>query len=302
MLHVAVLGSSGMLGSALTSFLRSEGIDVTEFNRTGKSSEFGNKVNRISIDENLSIREISNLNDFDVVVNAIGVIRQVIDEDSNQAAIMAHTVNSFFPSLLDEFARSSSIPVIQIGTDCVFSGKTGKYAEDNKFEYTDLYSFTKIVGEELSPNTKTLRTSIVGRELKSNHSLLNWVLSQPRDAKINGYVNHNWNGLTTLHYAKIVSGVIKNKNFGSGIQHIVPADIVSKFELIRKIAQAFSRQDLEIMEFEAEERIDRSLTTIRESQNQKLWSDAGYLEIPTIGKMISEYADWVRNSLNTFGI
>jgi dTDP-4-dehydrorhamnose reductase len=295
MVRVAVLGTTGMLGSVLATWLRHENFDITEFNRQGISYYQNNPSEKLFINENLDLKALDVLSKFDVVINAIGVIRQIIDETSKVDEIQAHLVNSYFPLLLNEFSRKKSIPVIQIGTDCVFSGTVGAYTEKSNFEFTDLYSFTKIVGEELSQSLILIRTSIIGREVSSDHSLLNWVLSRDSRQEIKGFEDHFWNGVTTLHFARIVAGMIKKDNFFNGVQHLVPADVVSKFELVSLIAGAFDRQDIEITKHETRMRVDRSLKTIHEARNKKLWFDAGYPEIPSVAKMISEYAEWERN-------
>ena len=290
-----MLGSTGMLGSVLATWLRHEDFEITEFNRKVISYDQNNPSGKLVINENLDLEALDVFAKFDVVINAIGIVKQIIDETSKVDEIQAHLVNSYFPLLLNEFSRKKSIPVIQIGTDCVFSGSVGAYTEKNDFEFTDLYSFTKIVGEELSPSLILIRTSIIGREVSSNHSLLNWVLSRHSRQEIKGFDDHFWNGVTTLHFARIVAGMIKKENFFNGVQHLIPADVVSKFELVSLIADAFDRQDIEVTKHETRLRVDRSLKTVHEARNKKLWFDAGYPEIPSVAKMVSEYAEWERN-------
>ena len=305
-MRVAVLGSTGMLGSTVAVFLGQNNFEVTEFNRSNNPIAHGNKSAVLNINPHTTLKNLQVLEEFDVVVNAIGIVRQVIDELNVNHVKLAHCVNSEFSRLLDELGFKSGIPVIQIGTDCVFSGVVGRQTESSPHSYTDLYSFTKMVGEEISKNTKILRTSIVGREFHSSHSLLNWVLTQPIGAKINGFNNHYWNGVTTLHFAKLISGVIKNKEFITGVQHVVPRNIVSKYDLVRCIADKFDRRDLEIFNYEANERIDRSLGTDFPDRNSQLWKNGGYEVPPTIQEMLAEYASWdnkfmqkLRESYNT---
>jgi dTDP-4-dehydrorhamnose reductase len=295
-----------MLGSTVAVFLGQNNFEVTEFNRSNNPIASANKSAVLDINPYMTYKNLLALEDFDVIVNAIGLVRQVIDESNEIQVELAHYVNAEFSRLLDELGFKSGIPVIQIGTDCVFSGVVGRQTESSQHSYTDLYSFTKMVGEDISKNTKILRTSIVGMEFHSSHSLLNWVLKQPIGAKINGFNNHYWNGVTTLHFAKLVSGVIKNKEFTPGIQHVIPRNIVSKYDLVRCIADEFDRTDLEILDYEANERIDRSLGTDFPDKNLQLWENGGYEVLPTVEEMLNEYASWdnkfmqkLRNSYNT---
>jgi dTDP-4-dehydrorhamnose reductase len=296
MYRVAVLGTTGMLGRTVTGHLREKGFFVQEFNRRGASKWQNFGAVKFSVDERTTMQDLKVLASFDVVINSLGLIKQVIDESNEGCVLQSHLVNSYFPMLLNQFSVESEIPVLQIGTDCVFSGTAGKYTESSEQQYTDLYSFTKCVGENLSLETNILRTSVIGCEIESKVSLLSWVLSQEKNSKINGYSDHHWNGLTSLHFSKIAAGVISSENFQSGIRHVVPANIVTKEQLVKNIAENFGRSDVEIIPFNSGNPIDRSLDTVNIEENLKLWKDAGYDEPPTIEEMIVEYAEWEKST------
>ena len=230
--------------------------------------------------------------DFDYIINAVGLIKQLIIESDPISISMAEQVNSIFPKKLNEFSKASGIPVIQIGTDCVYSGFRGSYTESDPFDPTDIYGDSKVIGEKHSQESMTIRCSIIGRELRSKNSLLEWVLSQPRDSQINGYINHIWNGVTTLDFAKIVLGIVSSDSFEKGVMHLIPRNHVSKFELIKRIAEEYERKDIRILEFNAEISINRTLGTINPDRNSKLWALAGYNEVPTIEHLLGEYSKW----------
>jgi dTDP-4-dehydrorhamnose reductase len=292
MAKVAIFGSTGMLGSALVAFLNHSGHEITEVNRRGVSFSPNSHIAKFQINAETTVHSLVEFKNFDIVINAMGIVSQLIIGKEVQMAHDCNLVNNIFPGVLNEFSKEASVNVLQIGTDCVFDAKKGNYSEYAKFKATDLYSASKIAGEIVSSNTQILRTSIVGREVHSNNSLMNWVLSQPLGANIKGFNNHYWNGVTTLHFAKLVDGIIKSKNFGKGIQHVIPTNIVSKFELVSAIASAFNREDIEINSTISPNPTDRSLATVFPEMNQKLWLDAGYNTIPTVQEMIVEYAAW----------
>lgn len=300
MSRVAVLGSTGMLGSALSRFLTNEGFGVIEFNRCGIPQNNRNIAYQCDVESKLKYL-LSDLQQTkpDFIFNAIGVIRQKIDKEDRDSQLSAQRVNVDFPSRLNEFQAQFGIPVIQIGTDCVFSGKKGSYSENEQFDPVDIYGHTKVEGEQKSNLAMTIRTSIVGKEYSSNFSLLSWVLSAAPNSEIDGYVNHRWNGVTTLAFSKIVSGILKRNLFESGIVHLVPQDSLSKFQLVNEIKSAFGRQDLQINKFWTEFAVDMTLSTTNTELNARLWRSGGYNNVPTIKELLLEYADWSSRTEDT---
>jgi dTDP-4-dehydrorhamnose reductase len=294
MAKVAVFGSTGMLGSALTRLLQSKFETIFEFNRSGTSVTGKNFTKQIDITTNYNIEESLNGLEIDYIVNCIGLIKQLIQENSSNSIDLANRINFQFPQNLNSYASIFEIPLIQIGTDCVFSGKCGQYSENDPHDPIDLYGITKSLGEKSSDFSMIIRCSIVGKELKSTNSLMGWILSQPYGATINGYTNHMWNGVTTLHFAQIVAGIIQNNNYKPGVSHLVPKDILSKYELIELIVKNFGRDDLLVSKFEAVESIDRSLISVDSERNRRMWQEGGYNEIPSIGQMLSTYANWAK--------
>lgn len=248
-----ILGSRGMLGSMVAKVIPNS-----------------IKLNRPEFDA-------SNLDTVDYaegvkVINCIGLIKPYCD--NVQEAIR---VNALFPQGLPT-------GTIQIATDCVYSGKKGDYVETDPHDALDVYGKTKSLGE--ADHIHNLRCSIIGPEQQNHLSLLDWFLSQDQ---ANGFTNHLWNGITTYHYAKIVKAVIENDVELPYLQHIVPADKVTKAELLRIIAKAYHR-DIDITDVEAPKVIDRTLATSNPQFNKYLWELAGYPQPPTVKEMVEELA------------
>jgi dTDP-4-dehydrorhamnose reductase len=229
----------------------------------------------------------------DYIINCIGKIKPEIDEADVLSKEKAILINSLLPYQLAKFQGNCS--VIQIATDCVYSGMKGNYLEDDFHDATDVYGKTKSLGEVNNSNILNLRCSIIGKELASQKSLLEWVINQKPNSTINGFLNHNWNGVTTLAFAKVVEGLLQGdeKSFNDRTYHLVPEDVVDKFSLVSTIAQNFNRHDLSINPIEAATAIDRTLRTSYGEVNAKLWSYGGYNQPPTIQHMIDEYAQWI---------
>lgn len=293
MARIGVLGSTGMLGSALAKVFTSAGHEVVEFNRAGWAVVGENLA--IEIDATWSVQHLeiqfAKIR-VDYLVNAIGLIKQIINEFDDKSLLLAQTLNTDFPRKLSLISSQKGIPIIQIGTDCVFSGERDNYTESDEYSPADVYGRTKVDGEIESSDAMTIRASIVGKEMASNNSLLNWVLSQPINSRINGFTNHFWNGVTTLAFSKVVNGVIENNLYSPGVTHLVPRDFVSKRELLSIIAKEFQREDLIIEDYLSAQPINRTLATIHPTTNTRYWALAGYNEIPTIKELIHEFAQW----------
>lgn len=286
-----------MIGSGITQGFSHQGFEVTEFNRSGKSVVTSNRGNNFDALEFTDLGDFSVFGGFDYIINLSGVIRHKISSKSSSDIENAIKVNSIFPRALDNFAEKAKVNLIQIGTDCVFSGIKGSYTEGDSFDPTDYYGYTKVLGEAALRNTMTLRVSVVGVERESNTELLNWVLNHPPKSTIQGYVNHIWNGVTPLHLAKLLIGVVNEDLHFKGVQHIVPGNKVSKHQLVKLISGAFNRGDLEILEKTTSVSVDRSLDTQDWARNANLWGASGYDAPLKIEDMIAEYHEWVSTTL-----
>jgi dTDP-4-dehydrorhamnose reductase len=224
----------------------------------------------------------------DYVINCIGVINKSIVEESAASRQSALLINSIFPYKLDDLASERGFRIIQIATDCVFSGASGGYLESDKHDTTDTYGKTKSLGEVPSENMMNLRVSIIGREVSSKVSLFEWVRNQPLNSQIHGYSDHFWNGVTTQAFSRICRGIIENSGFVAGIHHLIPADTMSKFELVTSIANKTGRSDIDILERPSGKRVDRTLATINASLNEQMWVNGGYSLIPNIASLVSD--------------
>jgi dTDP-4-dehydrorhamnose reductase len=181
---------------------------------------------------------------------------------------------------------------LQIATDCVYSGNRGHYTEKDSHDPLDVYGKTKSLGEVYAAHMYHIRCSIIGPEPKGHVSLLDWFLRQPRSSSINGYTNHQWNGITTLHFARICQGIIKQDIKLPHVQHLIPADAISKAALLQSFAHEYHCEDVKITPTKATTVIDRTLSTINDSLNKKLWEAAGYNKPPSVPQMVKEIAEF----------
>jgi dTDP-4-dehydrorhamnose reductase len=296
MSSVAVLGSSGMLGSTVAKVLTENGHKVLELNRSGVASCEKNEVAQFSAEKVFDLEPLLISRKICYIVNCVGLIKQRFNEGSEIDSLRAAEINSHLPGQLQTIVDRNNMKMIQIGTDCVFSGLRGHYSELDKFDPIDLYGKTKLEGEQNSLRSMILRTSVIGIEKNTSYSLLSWLLSQAKGSEINGFSNHFWNGVTTLDFGRIVSGIVASDYFLPGITHVVPSNVVSKYQILQEASRVFDREDLYIRESEAPQSVNRSLTTMDSSRNRYLWSLGGYNRVPKLEEMIQDYSSWFKSN------
>jgi dTDP-4-dehydrorhamnose reductase len=177
----------------------------------------------------------------DVVVNCIGVIKQ---RPAASQPIPSVTLNALFPHRLGAVAERLGARLIHFSTDCVFSGKKGHYTENDSSDAEDLYGRTKYLGEVVAPHALTLRTSMIGRELASHASLLDWFLAQEH-GKVRGFTRHVYSGATTPHLAEVVADLVERHPNVSGLYQVT-CPTISKYDLLCVLREAF-RLEVEIV-------------------------------------------------------
>lgn len=239
---IMVLGASGMLGNAiLRYFAACTAHEVVGIVRSRRSiANFPNEVRG-------HLAEGGDVEDFDgvvrlfdrhrpsVVINCVGLVKQLDDAKNPLAAI---PINSILPHRLAQLCSLSGSRLIHLGTDCVFSGIRGMYAESDVPDAADLYGRTKLLGEVDYPHTLTLRTSIIGHELAGNRSLIDWFLSQ--QGTIGGFSRAVFSGFPTVEIARIIDGFVLPQTDLSGIYHLSSASI-DKFTLLNLVARIYGK-------------------------------------------------------------
>ena len=170
-------------------------------------------------------------------------------KDNDAAGVRrAIAVNAMFPHVLAAAAKARGAKVIQIATDCVYSGAKGAYVESDPHDALDVYGKTKSLGEVFDKTLLNLRCSIIGPERKNKVSLLEWFLGNPDGAELKGFTHHRWNGVTTLQYAKLCERIVQTpglheKLLGlSPLHHFLPNGTVDKYQLLNLMAEVFGRK------------------------------------------------------------
>jgi dTDP-4-dehydrorhamnose reductase len=257
-MKILIFGGNGMLGHKLVQILQKR-FDVWTTLRAG-SNEFLNlriiDSKKVFFDveiENFEVvQKVIAASQPDVVINAVGIIKQL---PSSKDVIKTLKINSIFPHQLAQLAQTTGARLITISTDCVFNGRKGSYTEEDISDAEDLYGKSKNLGEVTAHNCLTLRTSIIGRELRTAHSLVEWFLSN-RGEKVKGFTEAIYSGFPTVILAGIISDLIENHKNLQGLYH-VSSEPINKFDLLC-LLKRFYNVPVEIEPF-AEFKIDRSL-------------------------------------------
>lgn len=211
---VLVLGDTGMLGHTVYNYLKEEScyetIGTDRLILDAEDSEDNLETILKGINPNY-------------VVNCIGIINKYCDDNEEKA----WQINSVFPHTLSRLGDKLDYKLIHISSDCVF--------DDN------LYGKSKYAGEVDSNNHITIRSSIIGPELKDKGlGLFDWFMRQKTNT--DGYVNHKWNGVSTLELSKFIESVIDNyKLYHENIIDVRAINPITKYDLLNNIKKVFNK-------------------------------------------------------------
>ncbi len=171
----------------------------------------------------------------DIVVNCVGLVKQLAEAKDPLAIV---PINALLPHRLARICSAVGARLIHISTDCVFTGEKGMYTEEDPPDATDLYGRSKLIGEVDYPKAITLRTSLIGHELNSSHSLINWFLSQK--GKVKGFRKAVFSGLPTIEISRVIRDHVIPHPELRGLYHL-SVDPISKYELLRLVAETYQK-------------------------------------------------------------
>jgi dTDP-4-dehydrorhamnose reductase len=239
---VMVIGATGMLGSAVMKLLRARAdwqVFGTVRSENAKRLFMSDIAERlflgVDVEQNDSLIEAFTRIRPDVVINCVGLVKQlVVAEDPLQAI----PINAILPHRLARLCKLAGARLVHISTDCVFSGDKGLYTEADAADAKDLYGRSKYLGEVDYPHAITLRTSIIGHELDGARSLIGWFLAQTGSVK--GYRRAIFSGLPTVEIARVIRDYVIPHPELHGLYHVSAAPI-SKFDLLTLVAQTYGK-------------------------------------------------------------
>ena len=222
-----------------------------------------------------AVYKLINTVDPDFIINCVGILVKGSKNYPDNAILL----NAYFPHLLKRYADETGAKLVHISTDCVFSGDKGDYQEDDFRDADDVYGRSKALGEIINDKDLTIRTSIVGPEIKKNgEGLFHWFMKQ--HGTINGYTNAYWGGITTVELAKVIELSIDNGL--TGLVHVTNGEKISKYDLLLLFKKYWNKSDIELVKSE-DVKQDKSLKASKRYN----------FNVPSYPVMLREMAEWM---------
>lgn len=231
MKKIVVLGGKGMAGHLLAQWLSGNGYEVIATQRSGEAR---NPFISLDLRDWRRLERVLKQQKPDAVINAAGLL----NEEAKFRIREAVEINSLLPHRLADYGDEIGFKLFHISTDCVFSGISGPYEETRTADGATAYAKSKSLGEVNRPNHLTIRTSIIGPELKREGvGLMHWFLLEP--GPIKGYSRVFWNGVTTLELAKFIHWSMDRPL--DGLVHLTGRNKLSKYKLLQLMNSVFRK-------------------------------------------------------------
>ncbi|WP_019638559.1 dTDP-4-dehydrorhamnose reductase family protein [Paenibacillus fonticola] len=275
-MKVLVLGGSGMAGHMIVDYFKRQGRHAVFYTTRDLDDPLGLVLDA---SDSHAVDQAIHLVRPDAIINAIGVLNQFAEADR----INAYSINGMLPHRLRCAADAIGARLIHISSDCVFLGTRGRYQEDDEPDGTTAYALTKALGEVRAPGHVTIRTSIIGPEIRSRGiGLMHWFTQCT--GTVHGYRNVYWNGVTTLELAKVIDGLLHSSI--SGLVHLAYPEAISKYELLLLFKEIWGLEHINVDPVD-EPVQDRSIISTRKDWNY---------EVPHYRDMLKELAVWMEQN------
>jgi len=284
-MRILVLGADGMLGHQLVQSWRERhevaGTVRQPHGAYAQQAAYlpSTTYDGVDVRDFALVRRVIDTFQPQAVVNAVGIVKQRAE---SKQAIISLEVNSLLPHRLSLACEEAGARLVQLSTDCVFSGAKGSYEESDAPDADTLYGRSKLLGEVEGETAVTLRTSIIGLELSRRHSLVEWFLAQT--GPIRGFRRAIYSGFTTLEMARIIEHVLLQHPRASGVYQ-VSSEPIDKYSLLVSLRDRLGKR----LQIDADEsfQCDRSL------RSDRFRREFGY-EPPSWGQMLDELAQQIR--------
>lgn len=274
---VLILGSTGLIGHQVYNYLEeNSNYELVNISYRKKLNE--NSILLDARDEEKFIKTIEVIRP-NIIINCIGILINNANKNPENAIY----INAYMPHRLMKLSNDIDAKLIHISTDCVFSGqKKGPYIETDEKDGKDTYAKSKGLGEVINDRHLTLRTSVVGPELKTDgEELFHWFMMQK--GTVNGYTKAIWSGVTTLELARAVKWAIEENI--TGLHHVTNNTSINKNDLLN-LFKKYTKKNIEIIAIDGKE-VDKSFINTRKKMNYT---------IPSYDEMIRNMINLMQNT------
>ena len=235
-MRIALLGSTGMAGHVIAQYLQEQGHKVYRASRSEKVTETSAPIDVTNL---AALEKWLDHVAPDAVINCVGLLQKACEKRRDLAVL----INSYLPHWLEQKYICSSVRIIHLSTDCIFSGKRGGYEENDFPDGETMYDRSKALGELNNAKDLTFRMSIIGPDIDPKGTgLFNWFMNQT--GTIQGWSKTVWNGITTIELAHGIEAALACGL--SGVYQLVPTESIDKYHLLKLFQKQFGRQDLAI--------------------------------------------------------
>lgn len=243
-IKILIIGANGLLGSTLIRYFDLvENIEVYGTTRFKDSNNVFSEQLQKRIFSGIDITNtdvlVAMLSKIspDVVINCVGIVKQLVESNKPLTAI---PINSVLPHRLANLSNYvCGARFIHFSTDCVFSGLRGNYSEEDIPDACDLYGRSKLLGEVSYPKSITLRTSLIGHEIKGSKGLINWFLAQ--EESVQGFTRAIFSGLPTVEIARVIEFFILPNLELEGLYHL-SVNPISKYDLLKIVKDVYGKE------------------------------------------------------------
>lgn len=277
---VLLFGATGMAGHVAYYYLQSTGryelVNVVYRTKLTEDSVI------VDVTDKNAVAEIVRMVRPELIINCIGILIKGSKDHPDNAVF----INAYFPHLLKKLSDEIGAKLIHISTDCVFSGKKGNYTEGDFRDADDIYGRSKALGEIINDKDLTIRTSIIGPELKVHgEGLFHWFMYQT--GKVNGFKTAIWGGVTTLELAKAIDTAIIQDN--TGLIQLSNGIGISKYDLLCLFKRIWHRNDIDILPVD-KNGVNKSIAK----------SERFIYEVPGYEDMLLEQYEWMKNNKSLY--
>ena len=212
------------------------------FDRSGNRRFIPIRVNAEKAQADLLADEAASRHYFE---QAWAEMIQVYRCEADHSLILPKSMQDHLKALQKEYMpEDTKAGILQ---DCVFSGKRGNYSDTDFRDGDTPYARTKAMGEVIDDHNLTIRTSIIGPELKSNGTgLFHWFMHQ--HGEIKGYTHAYWSGVTTLELSKCIHAAIQQNL--TGLYQLSMPEKISKYELLKLFQKVWKKEDVTILPYD----------------------------------------------------